>query len=198
MNKRTTTVARNYSTSDRDSSSLAAEAPGGGSGYHGELTIDEPVAGVRRRHLLLHHARGAVPSSAERPWGKEGITLDDVAHHAVIAHSVIRRAGGPAVAAVASEGSIPRTASRRYYSRGSAQSSALDPLCQMQTSPGQTDRQTDRQALTDVRACLGLDAERVGLRAVQSAEGPGVRAATSELGRSDRGVLVFTERGNDH
>ena len=43
---------------------------------------------------------GAVPSSAERPWGKEGTTLDDVAHHAAIAHSVIRRAGGPAVAAV--------------------------------------------------------------------------------------------------
>ena len=33
---------------------------------------------------------GAVPTSAERPWGKEGIALDDVAHHAAIAHCVIR------------------------------------------------------------------------------------------------------------
>ena len=37
-------------------------------------------------------APGAALTLRDWPWGKEGITLDDVAHHAAIAHSVIRRA----------------------------------------------------------------------------------------------------------
>ena len=46
---------------------------------------------------------GAVPSSKEMPWGKDGITLEDVARHAAIADSVIRRAGGPSVASTESQ-----------------------------------------------------------------------------------------------
>ena len=43
---------------------------------------------------------GAVPTSAERPWGDDGTSLDDMARHATIAMSVIRRAGLPRAALI--------------------------------------------------------------------------------------------------
>ena len=44
---------------------------------------------------IFFSTAGAAPTSLEKPWGADNITIDDVAWHVAIAMSVIRAAGTP-------------------------------------------------------------------------------------------------------
>ena len=42
---------------------------------------------------IFFSSEGAAPTSLEKPWGADNITVDDLAWHVAIATSVIREAG---------------------------------------------------------------------------------------------------------